>query len=109
MELIKRSPNLSKLEIWDNTTADPAEAIMKYPVCLDQTLNKLESVSIHYFKRSKVVLSSVKLLFAHAPFLSRMSINWEKGSSLKEELDVATELMRFPGVSPKAELIYDPK
>ncbi|KAL3370659.1 hypothetical protein AABB24_007625 [Solanum stoloniferum] len=30
LELIKSSPNLRKLEIWDNTTVDIAEAVMKY-------------------------------------------------------------------------------
>ncbi|KAL3370664.1 hypothetical protein AABB24_007626 [Solanum stoloniferum] len=82
---------------------------MKYldtPACLDKTLNKLEDVSIHSFNYSKVVLSFVKLLFAHGSSLSRMSIYPDKASSSKEELNVATELMRFPRVSPKAELIY---
>ncbi|KAH0681695.1 hypothetical protein KY289_019447 [Solanum tuberosum] len=111
LELIKSFPNLSKLEIWDNAFGDPDEAVMKYldaPSCLDQTLNKLEDVSIHIFRRSKVVLSFIKLLFAHAPSLSRMSIKPRNASSSKEELNVATELMRFPRVSPKAKLFYHP-
>ncbi|WMV22726.1 hypothetical protein MTR67_016111 [Solanum verrucosum] len=111
LDLIKSFPNLSKLEIWDNAFGDPDEAVMKYldaPSCLDQTLNKLEDVSIHIFRRSKVLLSFIKLLFAHAPSLSRMSIKPKNASSSKEELNVATELMRFPRVSPKAKLFYHP-
>ncbi|XP_060212737.1 F-box/FBD/LRR-repeat protein At1g13570-like [Lycium barbarum] len=111
LELIKNSPNLRKLEIWDNTTSDPAKAVMKYldtPACLDRTLNKLRDVSIHYFKRSKTVLSFVKLLFAHAPSLLRMSIKPTKAPSSKEELNIAIELMRLPRVSPKADLCYHP-
>lgn len=111
LELIKSFPNLRELEIWDKTTDDIVEGVMKYldtPACLDKTLNKLEDVSIHSFNYSKVVLSFVKLLFAHASSLSRMSIYPDKASSSKEELNVATELMRFPRVSPKAELIYHP-
>ncbi|WMV24102.1 hypothetical protein MTR67_017487 [Solanum verrucosum] len=109
LELIKSFPNLRELEIWDKTTDDIVEGVMKYldtPACLDKTLNKLEDVSIHSFNYSKVVLSFVKLLFAHGSSLSRMSIYPDKASSSKEELNVATELMRFPRVSPKAELIY---
>lgn len=82
---------------------------MKYldtPACLDKTLNKLEDVSIYSFNYSNVVLSFVKLLFAHAPSLSRMIIHPDKASSSEEELNVAKELMRFPRASPKAELIY---
>ncbi|XP_059317746.1 F-box/FBD/LRR-repeat protein At1g13570-like [Lycium ferocissimum] len=111
LELIKNSPNLRKLEIWDNTTSDPAKAVMKYldtPACLDRTLNKLRDVSVHHFRRSKTVLSFVKLLFAHAPSLLRMSIMPTKASDSKEELNIATELMRLPRVSPKAELCYHP-
>ncbi|XP_049363380.1 uncharacterized protein LOC125828118 [Solanum verrucosum] len=111
LELIKSFPNLSKLEIWDNAFGDPDEAVMKYldtPSCLDRTFNKLEDVSIHFFRRSKAVLSFVKLLFAHAPSLSRMSIKLKNASSSKEELNVATELMCFPRVSPKAKLFYHP-
>ncbi|KAK4720428.1 hypothetical protein R3W88_010661 [Solanum pinnatisectum] len=111
LELIKSSPNLSKLEISGNASGDSDEAVMKYldaPSCLDQTLNKLEDVSIHFFRRSTAELSFVKLLFAHAPSLSRMSIKPINSSSSKEELSVATELMRFPRVSPKAKLYYHP-
>ncbi|XP_015072508.1 F-box/FBD/LRR-repeat protein At1g13570-like [Solanum pennellii] len=109
LELIKSSPNLSKLEIWDYATGDTAEEVMKYldtPACLDKTLNQLEDVSIYSFNYSNVVLSFVKLLFAHAPSLSRMIIHPDKASSSEEELNVAKELMRFTRASPKAELIY---
>ncbi|KAH0759690.1 hypothetical protein KY290_023183 [Solanum tuberosum] len=108
LELIKSFPNLSKLEIWDNAFGDPDEAVMKYLDAPYQTLNKLEDVSIHFFRRSKAVLSFVKLLFAHAPSLSRMSIKPKNTSSSKEEWNVATKLMRFPRVSPKAKLFYHP-
>jgi len=37
-----------------------------------------------------------------------MSIKPRNASSSKEELNVATELMRFPRVSPKAKLFYHP-
>ncbi|KAH0692079.1 hypothetical protein KY285_019176 [Solanum tuberosum] len=115
-KLLFSSPTLETLTLGfyvleDNAFGDPDEAVMKYldaPSCLDQTLNKLEDVSIHIFRRSKVVLSFIKLLFAHAPSLSRMSIKPRNASSSKEELNVATELMRFPRVSPKAKLFYHP-
>ncbi|KAH0681697.1 hypothetical protein KY289_019449 [Solanum tuberosum] len=105
-KLLFSSPTLETLTLGfyvleDNAFGDPDEAVMKYldaPSCLDQTLNKLEDVSIHIFRRSKVVLSFIKLLFAHAPSLSRMSIKPRNASSSKEELNVATELMRFPRV-----------
>ncbi|KAG5609994.1 hypothetical protein H5410_021275 [Solanum commersonii] len=102
---------LGKFELEDKTTDDIVEGVMKYldtPACLDKTLNKLEDVSIHSFNYSKVIRSFIKLLFAHASSLSRMSIYPDKASSSKEELNVATELMRFPRLSPKAELIYHP-
>ncbi|KAH0759689.1 hypothetical protein KY290_023182 [Solanum tuberosum] len=115
-KLIFSSPTLetlclSQYELEDNAFGDPDEAVLKYldaPSCLDRTLNKLEDVSIHVFKRSKNVLSFIKLLFAYAPSLSRMSIKPKNASSSKEELNVATELMRFPRVSPKAKLFYYP-
>uniref|UniRef100_M0ZTC4 FBD domain-containing protein n=1 Tax=Solanum tuberosum TaxID=4113 RepID=M0ZTC4_SOLTU len=101
--------SLGQLELEDNTTVDIAEEVMKYldtPACLDRTLNKLEVVTIYFFTRSKVVLSFVKLLFAHAPSLSSMRLKLEKASSSKEELNVAKELMCLPRVSPKAKLFY---
>ncbi|PHU00413.1 hypothetical protein BC332_30200 [Capsicum chinense] len=106
LELIKSSPNLSKLEIWVSDSCDSAEAVLKYidaPTYLDQPLNKLKDVTVHYFTGSKTELFFIKLLLARTPSLVRMSI--DPCGSL-EEWKIAIELMRFPRASPKAELFY---
>ncbi|MCE3049480.1 hypothetical protein HAX54_044971 [Datura stramonium] len=93
------------------TTSDNAQAVLTYlgtPACLDRPLNKLKHVIIHWFKDSKAELFLVKLLFARAPYLIRMSIEQAKASDSKEERHITTELMRFPRASPKAELFYLP-
>ncbi|KAJ8564707.1 hypothetical protein K7X08_001167 [Anisodus acutangulus] len=115
LELIKSSPNLSKLEILvssttTTTTSDNAEAVLEYlnsPTCLDRPLHNLKDVSLHQFKGSKAEMFFVKLLFARTPSLIRMRIEVEASDS-KEERNINTELMGFPRASGKAELFYTP-
>ncbi|XP_075082847.1 F-box/FBD/LRR-repeat protein At1g13570-like isoform X2 [Nicotiana tabacum] len=111
LELIKSSPNLSKLEIWVNATSVTVEAVSEYldtADCLNQPLNKLKYVVIHLFKGSKTELFFVKLLFARCPSLKSMSIKQAKASGSKEERNIVIELARFPRASPEAELLYFP-
>nr|XP_016462973.1 PREDICTED: F-box/FBD/LRR-repeat protein At1g13570-like [Nicotiana tabacum] len=112
LELIKSSPNLSKLEIWVNATSDTVEAVSEYldtPGCLDQPLNKLKYVVIHFFKGSKTELLFVKLLFTRCPSLISMSIKQAKASGTKEERNIVIKLAHHPRASPKAELLYGPR
>ncbi|XP_060185026.1 F-box/FBD/LRR-repeat protein At1g13570-like isoform X2 [Lycium barbarum] len=105
LQLIKNSPNLSKLEIWVHVISDEVEAVLKYldtPSCLERTLDKLEYVAISDFKSSKVELSFVKLLLSRTPSLRRMCIVQRTDI----DIDIALELMRFPRASPRAELFY---
>ncbi|KAG5608169.1 hypothetical protein H5410_019450 [Solanum commersonii] len=107
VELIKSSPNLSKLEISliDSTTSDNVEEVLKYlnsMVFLNQPLHSVKDVVMHAFEGSKVEMLFVKLLFACTPSLIRMQVN---AFDLEEGRDIATELMDFPRASPKAELI----
>nr|XP_016492683.1 PREDICTED: uncharacterized protein LOC107812159 [Nicotiana tabacum] len=111
LKLIRGSFKLSRHEIWVCDFSDNAEAALSYlemAACLDRPLNNLENVTMHWFKGSKTELLLVKLLFARAPSLVRMSIKPKRAMGSREERDVTTELMRFPRASPKAELIYLP-
>ncbi|OIT27410.1 f-boxfbd/lrr-repeat protein, partial [Nicotiana attenuata] len=111
LELIKSSPNLSKLEILVSASSDTVEAVSEYldtPDCLDQPLNKLKYVVIHLFTGSNTELFFVKLLFARCPSLTSMSIKQVKPSGSKEERNIVIELARFRRASPKAELLYFP-
>ncbi|XP_060185447.1 uncharacterized protein LOC132614907 [Lycium barbarum] len=110
LELIKSSPNLSKLEILVyGTDCESAEAVMKYlgrPACLDRPLDKLKDVVMRLFEGSKAELLFIKLLFARTPSLVRMDIKQKKAIGTWEERNITRELMRFPRASPKAELFY---
>ncbi|XP_059308695.1 F-box/FBD/LRR-repeat protein At1g13570-like [Lycium ferocissimum] len=111
LQLIKSSPNLSKLQIWVKGSDDSAETVMKYletPTCLDQPLNKLDYVTISSFDCSKTELLFVKLLCARTPSLVRMCIEQGIAINSKEERNVTITLMRFPRASTKAELFYFP-
>ncbi|XP_060186132.1 F-box/FBD/LRR-repeat protein At1g13570-like isoform X2 [Lycium barbarum] len=105
LQLIKNSPNLSKLEIRVDGTSDDAETVMKYldmPSCLERPLNNLEHVAINFFKSSKAELLFVKLLLSSTPYLLSMCIRqWAD-----IDVDIALELMRFRRASPRAELFY---
>ncbi|KAK4359969.1 hypothetical protein RND71_022198 [Anisodus tanguticus] len=105
LQLIKNSPNLSKLEIWVRATSDDAKDALKYlgtPSCLERPLNKLEHVTIKIFKSSKVKLLFVKLLLSHTPSLLSMHIY--QYTSI--DTNIALELNRFRRASPLAELFY---
>ncbi|XP_016574588.2 F-box/FBD/LRR-repeat protein At1g13570 [Capsicum annuum] len=105
LQLIKNSPNLSELGICVHATSDNAEAILKYldtPSYLERPLDKLEYVVINDFQNSEVELLFVKLLLSLTPSLLRMCI----AQQTDIDIDVALELMRFPRVSPRAELFY---
>ncbi|XP_070028913.1 uncharacterized protein [Nicotiana sylvestris] len=105
LALIRGSSNLSKLEIWIRGSSNNAEGALSYldmAACFDRPLNNLEYVTMHWFKGSKTELLLVRLLFARAPSLVRMSIKPKRAIGAREERDVATtELMRFPEHLPK--------
>ncbi|KAK6775025.1 hypothetical protein RDI58_026026 [Solanum bulbocastanum] len=105
LQLIKSSPNLSKLRISVHATSDNAEAILKFldtPSCLERPLDKLKHVAINSFSSSKTELLFVKLLLSRTPSLLKMCID----QLADIDVDIALELMRFPRASPRAELFY---
>ncbi|KAJ9558615.1 hypothetical protein OSB04_013229 [Centaurea solstitialis] len=107
--LLRNSPNLERLWMWSQTVRRDvglASNHLESPDCLDQTLNRLQTVQIRYLKGSRPELLFIKLLLAHSPSLIKMTIHPKVCSSLEPHHDIVVGVMQFPRASPKAELIF---
>ncbi|XP_060184370.1 F-box/FBD/LRR-repeat protein At1g13570-like isoform X2 [Lycium barbarum] len=105
LQLIKSSPNLSKLDIWVDFTSNNAEAVSKNLntlACLERPLDKLKYVDINGFESSEAEMLFVKLLLSRTPSLLTMCID----QYTDIDIDIALELKRFHRASPRAKLFY---
>ena len=105
----------------NDSDAGPVLSYLESPDGLDQTLNLLKIVEIKNIEGSRPELHFIKLLLAHSPSLEKFTIQpW--GTSLcnqvfniafkkkEEKFNIAKDVMQFPRVSQKAEMIFlDPK
>ena len=85
---------------------EPASNYLESPDCLDQTLNRLQTVEIKSLEGSRPTLLFIKVLLARSPSLEKLTIHPSSTSDAHERLNIAVDLMRFPRASPKAELIF---
>ncbi|KAJ9558557.1 hypothetical protein OSB04_013171 [Centaurea solstitialis] len=113
--LLRNSPNLEGLwMVWRlrepqvmDYDVGPASNHLESSNCLDQTLNRLQTVQIEYFEGSRPELLFIKLLLAHSPSLEELIIKPSGTSSdAHERVNIAMDVTRFPRASPKAELIF---
>ncbi|KAJ9559125.1 hypothetical protein OSB04_013739 [Centaurea solstitialis] len=108
--LLRNSPNLERLWMWWKPVmlndVGPASNHLESPDCLDQTLNRLQTVEVKYLAGSRPHLLFIKLLLAYSPSLNKMTIEPSVHSDSDERLDIEVNVMRFPRASPKAELIF---
>ncbi|KAM7461910.1 hypothetical protein LguiA_030031 [Lonicera macranthoides] len=109
--LLRSSPNLQSLSIEiSKFTNDGMQHVLNYMEASGnfdiELLNELQTVELKSCI-SKAALHFAKLLFSRSPSLEQMTID-NRGQSINanEQLRIATELMRFPRASTKAELIY---
>ncbi|KAK2983920.1 hypothetical protein RJ640_017841 [Escallonia rubra] len=78
---------------------------LEAPDCLDQTLDKLQTVNMK-FMGSRAELLLIKLLLAHSPWLEKVSIEQSGVVDAYQGFKVSRELMRFSRASPRAEIIF---
>ncbi|KAJ9558819.1 hypothetical protein OSB04_013433 [Centaurea solstitialis] len=83
----------------------PASNHLESPNCLDQTLNRLQTVEIVYFEGSRPELLFIKLILAHSPSLVKLTIESETFDA-HQRLNIAMDVKGFPRASPKAELFF---
>ncbi|KAM0052504.1 putative FBD domain-containing protein [Helianthus debilis subsp. tardiflorus] len=115
--LLRNSPNLEELRMKHIHTSElmrhgveAASNHLESPDCLDHTLNRLRTVELSPLQGSKPELLFIKLLLAHSPSLEKFTIQSDGTLDANKRFNIAKDVMRFPGASSKAELIYlDPK
>ncbi|KAK9049466.1 hypothetical protein SSX86_031565 [Deinandra increscens subsp. villosa] len=112
--LLRNSPNLemlclrhihmeSKSMHYDvETTSNHLES----PDCLDQTLNRLQTVHISHLQGSRPELLFIKLLLANSPSLEKFTIEFNAASDANKWSNIAKDVMQYPRASSKAELVY---
>ncbi|KAM7461918.1 hypothetical protein LguiA_030039 [Lonicera macranthoides] len=109
--LLRSSPNLQHLKIEISTiTNDGLQQVLNSMEASGnfniEVLNELQTVELKSCIL-KAALHFAKLLLSHSPSLKRMTIdNRAQSTNANEQLRIATELMRLPRASTKAELIY---
>ncbi|KAK2983918.1 hypothetical protein RJ640_017839 [Escallonia rubra] len=88
-------------------TGSSMESVVSYleaPDCLDQTLDKLQTVNMK-FMGSGAELLLIKLLLAHSPSLKKVTIEQGGVIDAYQGFKVSRELMRFSRALPRAEII----
>lgn len=82
-----------------------ANGLWKGELDLGFCFNHLQEVWLTNFTGIKSELKFVKFLLATAPALETMEIYFQDNKDVNDLFTIVTELIRFPRVSPKAELI----
>ncbi|KAI3826794.1 hypothetical protein L1987_00850 [Smallanthus sonchifolius] len=109
--MLRNSPNLEQL-IVRNEHMDiyfDEEAALSYleaSDCLDQTLNRLQTVTIIYVEGSKPELLFIKLLLDHSPTIRKMRIQLRTVDAHKR-LNFVKNVMGFPRVSVNVEILMN--
>ncbi|XP_077216157.1 F-box/FBD/LRR-repeat protein At1g13570-like [Tasmannia lanceolata] len=109
--LFRGSHNLQKLKIWTKSIGDvisdePVANYWNAPTDMDCTLNHLQTVKMSWILGVKPELEFIGMLLMNSPVLERLTIKFDKATSVESKAMIMKELMGFRKASAKAEIIY---